>query len=263
MFKIDAGHLSRTVLVSRDPYSRLFSAFIDKLFLPINYPLAVGIVQRQRKNNSSCANNLTFEEFLIDIITSVREGKKIDVHWTPIVNLCKPCGVKAFAVVKQETFTVDIEYVLKEVGIANDEFERIYDALHYHRIEATIPGIVTTTISRWKENGVEKCMGRIDLARRLLTAFQIQGYIRDGMSFPQKAIKTEEKAENPEFLTKVILETIKKNPMSPNEANLQRRRALVKAFDGLNKDILNQVKELYKQDFILFDYSSEPPSIKH
>ena len=69
-------------------------------------------------------------------------------------------------------------------------------------------------------------------------------------------------AENPEFLTKVILETIKKKPMSPNEAKLQRRRALVKAFDGLNKDILNQVKELYKQDFILFDYSFELPSIK-
>ena len=83
------------------------------------------------------------------------------------------------------------------------------------------------------------------------------------MPFPQKAIKTEEKAGNLEFLTKVILETIKKNHMSPYEANLQRRRALVKAFDGLNKDILNQVKELYKQDFILFDYSFEPPSIKH
>ena len=191
-FKIDAGHLSRSVLVSRDPYSRLFSAFIDKLFLPINYPLAVGILRRQRKNNSSCANHITFEEFLTYIITSVREGKTIDVHWTPIVNLCKPCSVKAFAVVKQETFTADIEYVLKEVGIANDEFDRIYDALHDHKIEATIPGLVATAISRWKENGVEKCMGRIELARRLWTAFKIQGYIKDGMPFPLKAIKIDE-----------------------------------------------------------------------
>ena len=193
----------------------------------------------------------------------MREGKKIDIHWTPIVNLCKPCDVKAFAVVKQETFTADIEYVLKEVGITNYEFERIYDALHDHKIEATIPGIVATTISRWKENRVEKCMGRKKLARRLWTAFQIQGYIKDGMPFPLKAIKTDEKADNPEFLTKVILETIKKNPMSPNEAKLQRRQALVKAFNGLNKDILNQIKELYKQYFLLFDYSFDTPSIKY
>ena len=253
------AQFSYHVILIRDCFQHL----LINCFCPLITHLQLVLYKDREKTTPRVQIKLTFEEFLIEIITSVREGKKIDVHWTPIVNLCKPCGVKDFAVVKQETFTADIEYVLKEVGIANDEFKRIYDALHYHRIEDTIPGIVATTISRWKENGVEKCIGKIDLARRLWTTFQIQGYIRDGMPFPQKAIKTEEKAENPEFLTKAILETITKNHMSPNEANLQRRRALVKAFDGLNKDILNQVKELYKQDFILFDYLSEPPSIKH
>ena len=51
--------------------------------------------------------------------------------------------------------------------------------------------------------------------------------------------------------------------MSQNESKLQRRGALVKAFDGVSKDILDQLKELYKQDFILFDYSFEPPSMIH
>ena len=137
-FEMATKYGSRTVLVSRDPYSRLFSAFIDKVFLPKN--IAFGIAKRLRKTNDSCANDLTFEEFLTDILTSVRGGQKLNIHWTPIVNLCKPCDVNAFAVVKQETFTADVEYVLKEVGIARDEFEVIYDALHDHKIEASIPG---------------------------------------------------------------------------------------------------------------------------
>ena len=260
-YEMVTKHDSRTVLVSRDPYTRLFSAFIDKLFLPISYPVAVGIVKRQRKTKDSCANDITFEEFLTDIIASVREGETLNVHWTPIVNLCKPCGINAFAVVKQETFTADVEYVVKKVGIANDEYEVVHDALHEHRIEANIPGIVATTIKFGKGKGVKKCMDGMELARRLWTAFQIQGYIKDDMPFPSKTISTNEKAENPDFLTKLILETIKKHPLSPDESKLQRRRALVKAFDGLSKDMLDQVKELYRQDFILFDYPFDPPDL--
>ena len=262
-FNMATSHASRTVLVSRDPYSRLFSAFIDKLFLPMKYKIGVKIVNRQRRLNYTCVNDITFEEFLTSIIDRVTEGKTIDIHWTPIVNLCKPCDVNAFAVVKQETFTADVEYVLKEVEIANDEFEVIYDALHNHKIEANVPGIVTATIAMWKRTGIDQCMDGIELARRFWTAFQIQGYIKDDIPFPSNIVETHEKAEDPDFLTNVILETIKEHPMTLGEAKLQRWRALVDAFDGVNKYILDQVKMLYKQDFILFDYSFEPPTIKH
>ena len=257
-FQSEARRNSRTVLISRDPYSRMFSAFIDKMFLPEAYSEAVSIIQRQRKTNSSCANDITFEEFLKDIIESVRKRKRLDMHWAPIDNLCHPCDVNAFAIVKLETFTADVEYVLKEVGIADEEFEVIKDALHEHRLETSIPGLVKEVT----HVHVERCMDRIDVARRIWKAFQIQGHIHDDILFPTKTIDTSEKARNPEFLTKVILETIKKHPMSHNEANLQRRRALVKAFDGVGKDILDEVKELYKQDFILFDYSTKPPTME-
>ena len=257
-FKSEARRNSRTVLISRDPYSRLFSAFIDKMFLPELYLEAVGIIQRQRKTNSSCANDITFEEFLKDIIESVRKRKRLNMHWAPIDNLCHPCDVNAFAIVKLETFTADVEYVLKEVGIANNEFEVIKDALHDHRLETSIPGLVKEVTNV----NVERCMDRIEVARRIWKAFQIQGHIHDDILFPTKTIDTSEKARNPEFLTNVILETIKKHPMSHNEATLQRRQALVKAFDDVGKDILDEVKELYKQDFFLFDYSAKPPTME-
>ena len=254
----EARRNSRTVLISRDPYARLFSAFIDKMFLPVPfYHKAVDIVRRQRKNNSSCAIDITFEEFLKDIIDSVRKGEKLNMHWNPIVNICRPCEVNAFALVKLETFTPDVEYVLKEVGTADNEFEVIKDALHDHRIETTLPGLLKDVIN----TDVEQCMDRMEVARRIWETFQIQGYINDDIPFPTKTIDTNEKARNPDFLMEVVLETIRKHPMAPEDAKLQRRRALVKAFDGLSKDILDQIKKLYKQDFILFDYSSEPPTM--
>ena len=261
-FKSITRRNSRTVLVSRDPYSRLFSAFIDKMFLPLMYGEAVGIVKRQRtshKRNLSCANDITFEEFLSDIVDSAREGKSLNPHWAPIFSLCNPCDVNTLSLVKQETFSADVEYVLKEVGVNKDEFDVIYDALHDHRIDATIPGIVATVTSRGKS--VENCMDRIEVARRIWVSFQIQGFIKEDIPFPTNIINSNKKAKNPDFLTNVILETIKKHPLSPNDAKLQRRRALVRAFDGLSKNILDKVKQLYRQDFILFDYSFKPPFV--
>ena len=257
-FESEARRNSRTVLISRDPYSRLYSAFIDKMFLPEAYPKAVGIIQRQRKTNSSCANDITFEEFLKDIIESVRKRKRLNMHWVPIDYLCHPCDVDAFAIIKLETFTADVEYVLKEVGVADREFEVINDALHDHRLETSIPGFVKEVT----HVHVERCMDRLEVARRIWKAFQIQGHIHDDILFPTNTIDTTEKARKPEFLTKVILETIKKHPMSHNEAKIQRRRALVKAFGGVGKDVLDEIKELYKQDFILFDYSTKPPTME-
>ena len=256
-FKSKARRKSRTVLISRDPYSKLFSAFIDKMVLPGYHSTAVGIVRRQRQTKSSCANDVTFEEFLKFIIESVRIRKKLDRHWAPIDNICHPCKVNPFALVKMETFTADVEYILKEVGISDNEFETIHDALHDHRLEATITGLV-------KEKSVDNldwCMDRIELARRFWKAFKVQGYIKDDIPFPTKTIDTNEKAKNPDFILQVILETIRKHPISPNEAKLQRRRALVEAFDGVSKDVLDYVKALYKQDFLLFDYSTEPPTM--
>ena len=248
----------RTVLVSRNPYSRLFSAYIDKIFLPLRYGTAVGIVQRQRTNrNASCANDITFEEFLSDIVDRAKEGTPLNMHWAPIFSLCNPCDLNVLSLVKQETFSADVEYVLKEVGIANDEFDVIYDALHDNRKEATIPGIVRTVTERGK--WVRRCMDAIEVARRIWVSFQIQGYIKEDIPFPTNTINSNKKAKNPEFLTNIILDTIKKHPMSPYDAKIQRRQNLVRAFDGLSNDILDKVKQLYKQDFILFDYSFEPP----
>ena len=266
-FESDTRRNSRSILVSRHPYSRLFSAFIDKMFLPLMYNKAVSIVQEQRNLSTAnilCANDITFEEFLAYIVDSANAGRSLNRHWAPIVSLCNPCDTNVLALVKQETFSTDVEYVLRKVGIADDEYNVIYDALHDHRIDATIPGIVATATTLTTINkSVQQCVDRIEVARRIWVSFQVQGYIKDDISFPTKTINTNEKAKNPDFLSKVIIETIEKHPMSPDETKLQRRRALVKAFDGLSKNILYKVKKLYKKDFILFDYSTEPPTMEH
>lgn len=256
-FRSNAILQSRTVLVSRNPYSRLFSAFIDKMFLPLFYSGAANIVANQRgipENELSCVSSITFQEFLKQLVENAHQGKTLNRHWAPMFALCKPCAVNVLAVVKQESFSEDVEYTLKEVGVAGDQYDAIYDALHDHRIEATIPGIVRTVMQRGKG---KHC--KLDIAKRLWISFQIQGYIRNDTDFPFDIINTEEKASNMTFIADVILETIRKNPLTSEESKAQRQRALVDAYARIDKPLIENIKIVYKQDFILFDYSFEPP----
>ena len=254
---------SQSILVSRDPYSRLFSAFIDKMFLPLFYHGAIEIVKRQRNlpgDALTCANDITFQEFLNDTIQKAYQGRTLNRHWAPIISLCNPCQVNAFALVKQESFSTDVEYALKEIGIAKQEYEVIHDALHDHRIGSTIPGIVQTVLKLSYSS--RRCMTKIEVASRIWKSFQIQGYLKDDITFPYDIIDTEDKAKSAKYLSDVILKTIRDNPLTSEESKRQRRRALVTAFKSVGKRTIKYLQDIYKQDFILFDYTFDPPSEK-
>ena len=253
---------SRSILISRDPYSRLYSAFVDKMFLPFA-PMRAGEIirwQHEIQNNAGCGTDITFKEFLNRILKAAYQRKSLNRHWAPIISLCDPCNITPFTLVKQESFSVDVEFALKEIGIATDEFEAIHDALHDHRTEATVTSLVYNTLnpSSWKKS----CKTKIDVAKRIWSSFQIQGYMRDDVPFPADIIDSDENIY-PEFMTDLILKTIKENPLTTEESKEQRRRFLVSAYKNIDKKTIAGIQEVYKQDFVMFDYSFEPPSISN
>ena len=246
-FDSDLMRKSRTVLISRDPYTRLYSAFVDKILLPSQS-------SKSLYEGAICGNEINFDKFLQDISKAAHEGKTVNHHWAPIMSLCDPCNVTPYALVKQESFSTDVEFVLQEIRIASDEFEVIHDALHDHRIEATVPGIIQTVLFK-----KPKCKTKLDVAMELWLSFQIQGYIRDDIPFPDKSMNLDESVKW-EFLTDLVLNTIKENALTTEESKQQRHRYLVNAYKSIDKKTLEDIQNVFKQDFIVFDYSFEPPS---
>ena len=86
---------SRFVFVSRDPFSRLLSAYIDRIFLPsMSYRLAKDVARSMGTHNSDtkhCANDVKFADFLKYIADRVLHDKPLNKHWTPMYTLCNPC----------------------------------------------------------------------------------------------------------------------------------------------------------------------------
>ena len=259
----DVRRNSRSILVSRDPYTRLFSAFIDLLFLPLFYVPAQKMVQRQRHfpdNVTVCPSDITFQEFLDYIIYCVNERIILNGHWTPLTSVCDVCNIDAIAIVKQETFAQDVEYTLKEIGISNDDFNIIHDVLNGRSKDAIMLGLIKNMVTYNVElnSGREFCLSDLDVVKRFWKAIQIQGHLRDGVIFPSDVINNQN-AMNVTLLEDVIINTIRRNPMTSDERLRQRRHALERAYQDIDVNTIKGIKDIYKQDFELFNYSLESP----
>ena len=253
---------SRFVFVSRDPFSRLYSAYIDRIFLPsMSYRLAKDVARSMGTHNSDtkhCANDVQFADFLKYIADRVLHDKPLNRHWTPMYTLCNPCNVDIISVVKLESFTSDVHFALQRAGVSPDIREVVDNELNQHRVEQTVRGMVEGIIrlSHFAEN----CMNPTEVARRIWVAFQVQGYINDTITFPFAIVNTELKASNHTFYSDVIMKTMQTYPLTSEDRKLQRRRFLVNAYAGLTKTLLEKIVTIYQQDFLLYDYSDSPPA---
>jgi hypothetical protein len=251
---------SLSVIVSRDPFSRLYSAFIDKSFLFLNINLNREIMQlRSPWKRSYCLDDVTFQEFLDFIILKVGMGHTLNRHWAPIYNLCRPCDVNAYILVKQESFSKDVEQALKAFSVPDEKLDTILSALHEHRIETTIPGIVQTVMNRNKITKKGTCVYGQKLIQRIWTAFKIQGYLKETIEFPSKFFNSKLQYDDTSYVTEVILDFINRNKMTSSKMKQQRHRALVDAYSEIRYETLEQIIEIYKLDFKIFNYSTIIP----
>ena len=83
----------------RDPYSRLFSAFVDKLWSPsLRFwrALGKGLVKAMRRNATvtslDCGHDVTFPEFVRYFIDGQTKNTSINVHIVPTHKICEVGG---------------------------------------------------------------------------------------------------------------------------------------------------------------------------
>ena len=209
-----------SVIPSRDPYSRLYSGYIDKTFLSLFPSEVIQVIYSQRNNvpnGSICYRDATFPDFVKNLLKNVFSGKRIKKHWAPITSICDPCKADILAIAKQETFSSDVEFILNKVEVAKDELEIIQDALHEHRVEATLPGYIKEVLTHGSKR--KTCKTKIDVAKDIWSALKIQGYFREDVAFPVRFAKSEHSSISPERLTRLVFKAIRYNPLTTSKTH--------------------------------------------
>lgn len=251
-------HSTTSFLVARNPYSRLFSSYIDQIYLPNKWDKARKMIGD--KNRRKCGNDITFNEFLSYISTAMIRNYYMDLHWSPIYSICLPCQTKVDILAKQETFAEDTEYILNLVGVDKAIVDKVKRAAAASADENTIPSLVHTYVV--KGHDVEKgCISEVALAERIWHAFQIQGHIHNDITFPRETFKNVAGSQLETVLTYTIMSAIENKKLTSSERANQRQNWKVSFWNKVSNKTLGKVQDAFFEDFLVFQYDLDPATM--
>ncbi|XP_069132734.1 uncharacterized protein [Argopecten irradians] len=248
------------VLVTRDPFTRLFSAYLDKYYL-------LGIWGREMAQNIGkghrrigggyCGFNISFEEFL-DYVTAEGTGnRREDRHTIPVSSLCDPCSVRYDVICKQETLTADVEHILEVINVTKTKRRTILEHIHSKSLEDIIFSWISSHV--WYFNVFrEDCSDKVMFMDRVWRILQFQGYINASLTFPVSLFQ-KLSVFTAEQVTSFILNATLSSPLTEAQMFLQRKRALWEAYGRIKPTTIARVREKFANDFRLFGYDMSPP----
>ncbi|KAL8617796.1 hypothetical protein ACOMHN_044896 [Nucella lapillus] len=246
---------SLRLVVVRDPFSRLFAAYVDRLLVPDTaYWKKWGIpaITRHRKYPSSkslaCGHDVTFAEFVKYVISTIHSDDDIV---KPVNSVCAPCDLRYSVIGHVETLVSDIEYVLSLLKLSIGNFTA----------ETFMSDVNDDIISESADkafgfyNQLQSCISKYEMGKRLWRNLQIHGIISEELSF-SFAPKKVEKMTPSEFV-KIAKEARKFLPDS-EKVRQQKIEALKTAYENVPAEDIMQLVKIYALDFEFFGYDRHP-----
>ncbi|XP_060076869.1 carbohydrate sulfotransferase 11-like [Ylistrum balloti] len=246
----------------REPYSRLFSGYTDKLFTVNTFYWKITgtyikneILNHGNKSPSTCGHDITFPQFIKYVIESEKTGRHTDRHFTPIYEHCRPCQIPYDFIGKMETFANDSLILLNAwnkrygINIAFDDFEA----------ETALQRAVSHTgrLYSMREN-LEKCMSFYSGMQRIWRDLQIRGILPKSASLPftESESVNVDRSQLIDALTNAI-----KGVTDRAGLRQQKREAMIQAYGQVPMKDLIKLREVVRPDCELFGYDVSPDYI--
>lgn len=239
-------------IIVRNPFERLFSGYIDKIFSLTFSHIGKHIVLTQRPNathhSKQCGHDVTFAEFVKYFIQGERTKKHRDGHFIPMYDHCKPCQIGYDYIAKLETLEKDTIYILKQLN-----FSSMASSLEKGFKEKTKNDSAedqTDLLFRYMKV-LEKCISRHEIQKIFWRKEQIRGIIDPDIRFPFS--EKESSSLTQEQYLGALYRSVGRT-RSKEMAKKFRRDALLKAYSTIPKSDLEALAEIFKPDCEIFDY---------
>ena len=244
------------LVVVREPFSRLFSAYVDKLLVPNSYyweQWGTRAISRYRKSPTSqsllCGHDVTFPEFVKYVIDTLHVS---DVHLQPVNTLCSPCEIQFSVIGHVETLQSDFQYLTSvlKISVANFSAETL-------AADVISDAITDSTFSAFEPyEDLQHCVSKFETCKRLWRKMQLRGIISDKIKLPLKPYEAE-KVTASEFV-KIIHDARKKSSKDTDSLQLQKFQALHDAYKEVPAEDIMALVKLYYLDFEIFGYDKHP-----
>ncbi|XP_059141265.1 carbohydrate sulfotransferase 11-like [Physella acuta] len=251
-----------SIIFVREPFSRILSGYVDKLFAPNPYfwsQIGKYVVSKFRpeakRKDLVCGSDVTFEEFISYLIDGeLTNSSHRDAHFTPAYDQCKPCHLNYTVVGKMETFQTDVSYTLAQLG-----FNVSKEKLSQWSNDATHDAILDSIVSPfgWRSM-VRKCMSWYEGLKRIWRKIQIRGIISMEEKFPWSRDFSERSVT-----IRMFTDRVKKLHAQTDKTKLkkQRKEVVIEAFSRIKQEDLKKLVEMFRPDFQLFEYDTRPDFI--
>ncbi|VDI70971.1 chondroitin 4-sulfotransferase 11 [Mytilus galloprovincialis] len=247
-------------LFVRDPYNRLFSGYIDKLFNPnVMYWKAVGIPAKRLSNpeaKRSCGHDVTFSEFINYIIALEKTPDRRDRHFFSMYEHCAPCEHKIDYIGKMETFRNDSKFILDTLKMDNNNIRNQFE---YMLSNSSINEIINIANRLFQfKTKILKCMTMYDAVLRIWRQLQMKGILSRQIVIPFKP-DTVVKLTKSKFI-KTVLEAYKSSKSDVSKKN-NKQDAFSEAYSTVPRQTLMRLKQVVENDCVLFGYETEPKRV--
>ena len=174
----------KTFVIVREPYSRLVSAYFDKIVtIPLWWRNFGGFIVKEFRGGDDispghvgCGHDVSFDEFVRFFIFSETEETMQDPHLIPMYKLCDICHQHYDFIGKLETFTEDVKYIYKQINESAD----IGISSDVAKIESKCLNFATL----FKEQNYSECMDICEGHKRVWYGFQSMGLVPRNYNFP-------------------------------------------------------------------------------
>ncbi|XP_048245479.1 carbohydrate sulfotransferase 10-like [Haliotis rufescens] len=247
---IEMGSDLTKVLFVRDPYARLWSAYLDKIFLPDYWNWL------RKRLSIECPKKITFEQFLQFVLLDN------DAHWDPLSHLCDPCSFQPAYIGRLETFSRDAAYILNNTGLGHLVMDKSSYTSH---VQDELSLLIHYNFKLYEKGKITTvCLSPTDLAERLWVVFQYNGYFSLSDTFSRNILKQKLHGQSVtasrDIVTEFFVSYFSSQPRSENLSRWheQRNNALQDAYRNIPHALLHTIADKYVNDFILFDYEQYP-----
>lgn len=246
----------------RNPYTRLFSGYVDKLYCinPLYWKKVGKPALRVVRGNTSrtgslrCGHDLSFAEFVNYFIYQHDHKQNIDPHFKPISEHCKFCETEYTYIGKLETFRDDMVFVSDAMGMLDYKTTREVILKYGFRLESAMISSSTHLVFFPRRVEMEQCgVSLIEGLRAHWKTCQIQGMISKEIPFPLQADDTKITFERFNDLAQKAY-----NASEPSILHEGRNIALRQAYGSLSYHAKVKLRKIFERDFEMFDYDPMP-----
>ncbi|XP_033739724.1 carbohydrate sulfotransferase 9-like [Pecten maximus] len=250
---------STMVIITRDPYTRLLSAYTDKLYSPnAIYADKIGkyAVKLSRENATEqslrCGFDLTFKEFVKYFIQSEKDGLHRDNHFAPANQMCLPCTYNYNFIARTETLLNDTVYLLNHLGEQQlaESIQVNFTSKNRRDKIKDQPNLLFMFRDKYKG-----CLSFFDAQRKIWKKMQTSGVIDKKSKYPISRDESENITRT--SFEKLLLAAVG-NVVDATYARKQREEAAIEAYSSLDGEDLEELSKIFAPDCKIFKFRCRP-----